>query len=198
MVDYKHKQAYLTLKLDILQRRISKWYFRSLQETHINDQYLILDKKANMIKKFNKKYGKKAYETMELFNHAKYKRKIRIRDKTQNIVSSGTALFLTLTFTDQVLDSTNQLTRRRYVQRWCKSNSKVYVFNLDYGTLNQREHYHAILEAQSTSTWNYGFKNSKRIRTSGTDVERTSKYISKLTNHQIKKSASLSRIGYSR
>lgn len=200
-VNYKEKQAIITLKLDYIQRRLSKWYQRQEQITPYEELFLLLEQKNKMIKKFNKRYKEhltKAWEKATLLNHARYKRKQRIQSKIEQLVLDGMATFITLTFTDTVLSSTNEITRRRYVARWCKENSDFYVANIDYGDEKHREHYHAVLRVGDYTTWNYGFMSIKPVRSKNKDLTKVSKYVSKLTNHAIKKSGKLKRIIYSK
>lgn len=200
-VDYKEKQAIISHKLDYLQKRISKWYHRQEQITPYGELYLLLDQKNKMIKKFNNNYKKiikNAWEKATLLNHARYKRKQRIKSKIEQLVLEGNATFITLTFSDTVLSSTSEITRRRYVARWCKENSDYYVANIDYGEDKHREHYHAVLRVGTYTSWNYGFSNIKTVRSKSKDLNKVSKYVSKLTNHAIKKSGKLKRIIYSK
>ena len=200
-VDYKEKQAILTHKLDYIQKRLSKWYHREEQRTPSEDLYLLMDKKIKTIKKFNNNYKKylfNAWEKSNLLNHARYKRKQRIQNKIEKLVLDGHSAFITLTFSDTVLNLTNEKTRRIYVARWCKENSDFYVANIDYGDLRHREHFHAVLRVGSYSNWKYGFMSKKIIRSKSKDLNKVSKYVSKLTNHAIKKSGQLKRIIYSK
>ena len=200
-VNYLEKQAILSHKLDYIQKRISKWYHRIEQITPYNDLYLLLDQKNKMIKKFNNNYKKiikNAWEKATLLNHARYKRKQRIKNKIEKLVLEGNATFITLTFNDDILSSTSEITRRRYIARWCKENSDYYVANIDYGEERHREHYHAVLRVGSYSHWKYGYSKVKIVRSKDKDVNKISKYVSKLTNHAIKKSGKLKRIIYSK
>lgn len=136
-------------------------------------------------------------------NHNRYKRVQRLKMKVADLVFNGDAIFLTLTFTDQVLNSTSVETRRRYVSRFLKSQCQTYVANIDFGAKNGREHYHAIVCPIGSSidlkAWPYGCINAKRIHASDTDLTRTTKYITKLTAHAIKESTGHAyRIIYSR
>jgi hypothetical protein len=199
--EYKEKQAILTLKLDYIQKRISKWYHIQEQITPYEDLYLLMEQKEKMIKKFNKNYKTHlaaAWEKSTLLNHARYKRKKRIKNKIEKLVLDGNSSFITLTFNDKVIDATSEITRRRYVSRWCKANSDFYVSNIDYGDKTHREHYHAVLRVGTYSSWNYGFMSKKQIRSKSKDLEKISKYVSKLTNHAMKKSGKLKRIIYSK
>lgn len=115
----------------------------------------------------------------------RYKRVRRLRLKVADIVSSR-SLFLTLTFTDAVLSSTNPKTRRLYVSRLLGAFKVPYVANLDYGSANGREHYHALIQLEriDAKLWVYGNLDFKRVRTPN-DL-RLSRYITKLTYHAIK------------
>lgn len=98
--------------------------------------------------------------------------------------------FVTLTFTDEVLNNTSEQTRHRYASRWLNQNTRNYIANVDYGHENHREHYHAVV-ALSTSdfeAWEHGFSNIKPITTckGKKTASRVAKYITKLTNHAEK------------
>lgn len=99
-------------------------------------------------------------------------------------------LFLTLTFKDDVLDSTSQKTRRVYVSRYLKSQYSDYVANIDFGDKNEREHYHAIVGADfvDLSDWYdvFGGVYVEHIRRT---PEKIAQYINKLTYHSVKDTA---------
>lgn len=131
-----------------------------------------------------------------------YKKRKRVKSKMADIVIDGDCLFLTLTFTDEVLKKTSEATRRRYVVRYLKSQSAVYVANIDFGSKNDREHYHALVKANKVdySPWHhYGAIKGEKVVSTGASAERLSRYIVKLTNHAIKETAGQGRrIIYSR
>ena len=136
-------------------------------------------------------------------NYNRYKRVLYLRNKVSDIVLNGKAIFLTLTFTDDVLASTSVETRRKYVRRYLKEECEKYCANIDFGSQNGREHYHAIISAKNDSAdlhkWQYGAINAQRIRASENDCKKTCKYIAKLTAHAIKESTGHAyRIIYSR
>lgn len=132
----------------------------------------------------------------------------RLKQKIRFRVLNNKCLWLTLTFRDEVLYSTSELTRRRYISRFLKSlNIPFYVANIDYGDKEknleskEREHYHAIIQAEhiDMSLYNYGFIYVERINNSVDSVARISKYINKLTSHAFKDSTkNHSRLIYSR
>lgn len=131
-------------------------------------------------------------------NHASYKRAIRLKQRISQIIQKD-SLFLTFTFTDKVLSSTSSDTRKRYVRRFLSSFGVPYVANVDFGSKNGREHYHAILQMPkiNLTEWKYGALNGKIVRNSTDDVK-LAKYISKLTNHAIKETTKRQAIIYSR
>lgn len=92
--------------------------------------------------------------------------------------------FVTLTFDDETLNNTSEQTRHRYVSKYLKENVRCYYANVDYGSKNEREHYHAVVSDRVDFTkWNYGSINAKQVRRS-TDGIAT--YMRKLTNHANK------------
>lgn len=122
---------------------------------------------------------------------ASYRKRVwRCKTKTSVCVVDGQGVFITLTFTDEVLASTSAKTRRRYVARWLKEHCAVYVGNIDFSPTKQREHYHAVgypLDGRiEPKTWKYGFCKVKRVRNQDKDAVRTAKYINKFTNHATK------------
>ena len=141
--------------------------------------------------------------TLHSMNNNRYKRVQYLRAKVTDIVLNGKAIFLTLTFTDDVLASTSVETRRKYVRRFLKEQCSQYCANIDFGSKNGREHYHAIISALNSSVdlfkWQYGAINAQRIRTTENDCKKTCKYIAKLTCHAIKETTGHAyRIIYSR
>lgn len=136
------------------------------------------------------------------------KRRTRCLEKTKVLVNDNrTVWFGTLTFTNEVLDSTSADTRRRYVSRYLKSISPAYIANIDYGDKdknpdsNEREHYHCMIACdEMPKSWTYGFCKFKLVPKDMIDIKRTSKYIVKLTNHAMKleRTGKAKRLIYSR
>ena len=133
-------------------------------------------------------------------NHCAYKRAKRLRNRISWMVKQGDCLFLTLTFTDGVLDDTSDETRKKYVKRFLKSQSDQYVANIDFGAQNEREHYHAVILASRVdyTLWHkYGGIKGEKIRSNDISPVKLGKYISKLTNHAIKETTRRCAIIYS-
>lgn len=131
---------------------------------------------------------------------SQHRKKTRVKKKIGGIVEDNEAVFLTLTFDDKVLSTTSKETRRRYVRRFLKQVSDVYVANIDYGKLNGREHYHAVVnKSVNLAYWHkYGGIKAEKIRSKADDTERVSKYISKLSHHALKNRGDMTRLIYSR
>lgn len=145
----------------------------------------------------------KADEVLEcahLLNESKRRKYMKARKKTENLILSGHAIFITLTFRDETLSKTTLETRRRYVSRYLKANSQTYVANLDYGHLNGREHYHAIAQDDiNLKDWHkYGAIKIERVPTVQDDFNRVVKYVVKLTRHALKVKGNVPRLIYSR
>lgn len=140
----------------------------------------------------------------ENLNKSTQSRTKRLKNKVEKMVTFGTCTFVTLTFNNDTLETTNEKTRRVYVARYLKSQSLHYIANVDYGKENEREHYHAIVFGTcKLNDWRkYGNINVKKVRITPTNEEKTvtkvSKYISKLTNHAIKNTTKGKRMIYSK
>lgn len=138
----------------------------------------------------------------ERVNYASYKRTKRLNDRIKDMMASGSCIFLTLTFKPDILEGTTSETRRKYVIRYLKKVSTRYIANIDFGKKNEREHYHAVVLADSVdgSWWreNCGAINFERINYQAECDIKISKYINKLTNHAIKETTKRSAVIYSR
>ena len=154
------------------------------------------------------------WKEAERINYAFYKRVKRLKEKITQMLNNGKCLFLTLTFTDKVLESTSPETRRRYVAYYLKQFGVPYIANIDFGTADayiddngnerqgtKREHYHAVIQTDKITLddWHkYGAIKLEKIRTTKNDNIRLAKYVSKLTNHAIKETTKRSCLIYSR
>lgn len=136
--------------------------------------------------------------------HSTVSRNTRLKDRISSMLSEGQCLFVTLTFRDNVFETTTSDTRHQAVKRFLGSFNTDYVANIDYGSQNGREHYHAVILLDRKSfkydLWyrRYGAVNVKTIVNSVNSPTRLGKYISKLTNHAIKVTCRGNRIIYSR
>lgn len=145
-------------------------------------------------------------DTCRKITKARFERVKRCKFRIKGIVFGGYAFFLTLTFNNEILASTSQETRRRYVSRILKRYCSKYVANIDFGSKNGREHYHAIVECDKESAkmlknaWfrKCGFADFRKIGSKQDDLAKTTKYINKLNAHCFKDSVHMHRLIYSR
>ena len=136
-------------------------------------------------------------------NYASYVRTQRLKQRIERMLLSGSCIFLTLTFNNETLNNSTLEERRRFVRRYLKTFNSAYVANIDYGSKNHREHYHAIINANHVdySAWRkYGNINGEKIRNKDIQSDKTklAKYICKLSNHAIKETTKRSALIYSR
>lgn len=124
-----------------------------------------------------------------ILNNVQSKR-VRLKKFIKKMLDSGECLFLTCTFTDNLLKRTSYVTRRRYIQRFLKSYNTNAVANIDFGEKKHREHYHAILQNDfiNANDYKYGNLDIARINYTGVACTKLTRYITKLTYHALKKS----------
>lgn len=201
-IDYAFKAEVLSEHEDIikLQRRYSLLhYLQTYTDEVIDEEYkeAVSDMVSSL---FDGGYTERVWREAEKINLAFYARVKRLKDRIADMLCEGRCYFLTLTFTDEVLAKTSPQTRRKYVTLFLKSISDTYCANIDFGSQNGREHYHAVVKADTVdmSQWDiYGFSNAKKIA-SEDDYTPIAKYVSKLTNHAVKATTKGSRAIYSR
>lgn len=214
-IDYAFKSYVLKEHADLLQRqKRSSLYDYSLNKL-INEGVVLYAFKSK------KKYYNSSIELMDYvisndlvneykecikINHAEYERTHRLKERVRAMLLNGSCIFLTLTFTDQILNSTTPKQRRVAVSRFLKKYNCSYVANIDFGvdkTKTMREHYHALINCDKVNYkhWQkFGNLDFERVRNKGIEnnTSKLSKYIAKLANHSIKESAKRSSLIYSR
>lgn len=176
MKDYELKKDIITKQDNIIYHKISRHFDRE----QIKEILKCDDERMRVLKNLDNSWY---YKTTLL------KRKIDF------MLNNFNCVFLTLTFDDDVLNSTSEETRRRYVSRWLKSKSDYYIANIDYGSEKEREHYHAIINCRVDTSWVGGSINFKKIVNK--NPKALAKYINKLTNHALKSSTKDNKIIYS-
>lgn len=166
LFDKAHKLQYIGLK--------------NLRET---GETYNLELSEQVLATFTKEEAEACYQ----LNHARYERKVRVKDYTELMLEKfDKVYFLTLTFSDKYINSSDE-TKRKYVTRVLKSLTPYYIANVDYGKEFGRLHYHAIATQPLTQDlWKYGFVNCQEIRKTSTDCEKVAKYCVKFSNHALK------------
>lgn len=96
-------------------------------------------------------------------------------------------IFLTFTFSDESL-AYHPRYRAASVKSFLDLYSDLYVYNKDFGKLNGREHYHALIVADRVdySVYKLGIINGERVRNCKSSEKRLRRYIAKITNHAVK------------
>lgn len=132
--------------------------------------------------------------------HSQNSKYNRLLKRVKKFFELGDCLFLTLTFRDDVLESTSHDTRRKYVRRFLKKYSNAFVANIDFGRKKGREHYHALIvypDPGMLTGWTYGFSNAKKCFDGVESEKKLTHYILKIANHFVKESVGSDRLIYS-
>ena len=206
-IDYKYKSS--ILKTDLCKRisAIDKKTYLNAQEGVIQDYEL-----DNTYFDLLLQYGFKDITEARKINKASYSRVKRLKNRVANMLTKGHCIFATFNFNDDILNNTNEDTRRQYVRRYLKQFNCDYVANIDFGSdkdyvdrkgntrkATSREHYHALICIDRLPlNWSYGYQFLEHVRLKDKCDVKLSKYISKLTNHAIKETTRRSCLIYSR
>lgn len=138
------------------------------------------------------------YFLNQLFNCRRNKI-YRLKQKIKYLFDNYECVFLTFTFTDEVLQKISSQTRRTYISRFLKKYD-LYVANIDFGQddkFTKREHYHAIVCGEvDYSKWKCGAINGERVRV--TNSGKVATYLNKICSHAYKEGASSTRVIASR
>ena len=211
-IDYAFKSKVLNEHYDLLNKaKKASLYTYALNELENNGVLMHCIKHSNgdlftlndlLFESIENGYKNEFLECLKI-NKASYERTNRLKKRISDMLLSGDCLFLTLTFNDNTLNETSADTRRQYVRKYLKQFNAKYVANIDFGSKNHREHYHAVINASNIdlSSWRkYGNINIERVRNRNIDKDKTklSKYIAKLSNHAIKETTKRCSLLYSR
>jgi len=130
-------------------------------------------------------------QVMDKHKRAIWKMQHRIKERIQFMLTSNeSAFFLTFTFDDNHLPSTEEESKtQQYIIDYLKqNNASAYVANTDYGKTNNRFHWHAVVQAPNdmdNESWIYGAIQFKRIKTNSLPIV-LSRYLIKLQRHATK------------
>lgn len=206
-IDYKYKSS--ILKTDLCKRinAIDKKTYLNGQDGIVQDYDL-----DNTYFDLLLQYGYKDIQEARKINKASFYRVRRLKNRVADMLTKGHCIFATFNFTDDVLNNTNEETRRKYVRRYLKHFNCDYVANIDFGSdkeykdrkgnirkATSREHYHALICIDKMPLeWPHGYQFLEHVRLKDKCDIKLSKYISKLTNHAIKETTRRSCLIYSR
>ena len=188
--NYELKAKVLSNGMVEMQKKLSLTHFKMYQEEkafYENGEILenwkpLNDSEIQFYKNIAEENPEEWKEACRV-NNASYHRTKRLKNRIKTMLTSGSCIFLTLTFRNDVLESTSQDTRKQYIKKALKTMSENYVANIDYGSKNDREHYHAVVlcDQVSQEQWKYGNLDFERVRIHDVDSPvKIAKYINKL------------------
>lgn len=211
-IDYAFKSYVLNEHIDLLNKaKKASLYTYAIHELDTNGVLMHVLRHNNgdnitlddlMLDSIENGYKNEFLECLKI-NKASYERTNRLKKRISDMLLNGDCLFITLTFNDETLSTTTPKNRRVFVSRYLKQFNCKYVANIDFGSKNHREHYHAVINASNIDfkSWRkYGNINVERVRNKDIekDMTKLSKYICKLSNHAIKETTKRSSLIYSR
>jgi len=200
LIDYEYKARLMEEGLPDLSKQVlaSQW----IHYAHLEPKpYTLPIYTAQLIDEGMNKERYEDWRECKKINHAEFQRSTRLYHRVESLIKENGGIFLTLTFTDEVLASTSSKTRRAYVCRYLKDLGARYVANIDFGGKKGREHYHAVVSLQNVDykPWHdYGAIKGEKIAVRDATPLKLGKYISKLSNHAIKATARCCKVIYSR
>ena len=86
---------------------------------------------------------------METETSAQQRKRERVIKRIYEMIKDKKAVFLTMSFNDDIYKNTSTETRKRYIKNYLKKETAQYITNIDYGAKKGREHYHAIVRANT-------------------------------------------------
>ena len=93
-----------------------------------------------------------SYEELKAFQQMQHAKKVKAKRMEQDILkalSKGYGyMFATLTFEEKYINEREPRTRRKYIKKYLEQFDG-YIANIDYGSDNGTEHYHAIVFMKS-------------------------------------------------
>lgn len=100
--------------------------------------------------------------------------------------SNDPLYFATFTFDDHYI-TLPYLTLRTYISKFLKANFSEYICNVDYGSLNGRLHFHAVVRCRGQPPLSpFGFCDYRWLFNTEENLGCCSNYLNKLTNHSTK------------
>lgn len=216
MIDYELKSILLNTDLVYMANKIERYKYLDLHREKYPNIYIPSNLDIQLLKMlhFGQEEillndgqivnGEYIYQECLKINNSMIKRKIRLENRILNMLFQGKCYFVTLTFSDDVLNNTTPQARKRRVRDFLKENYLEYVANIDYGSKNDREHYHAVCLYKHKFDYSKWYNkdypsrfNTQLIKTS-VKLDKLAEYISILTNHAIKKTTKRQPLIYSK
>lgn len=151
----------------------------------------------------SREYGERWFDIVnecERIGNTSRQRIKRLKERVSALLSKGDCLFLTMTFNDNVLENTDKKTREKLVLDYLKSQSGDFIANIDFGKVNDREHYHAVIRCDKVdyTLWHKnGAVKGQKVALKGKCGYNIARYIDKLSLHALKDTTFRNRLLYS-
>ena len=138
----------------------------------MRELFTMKDLKETMFEQYSKENGFTYDElkSCEQMSHARQRKKKRIINTINFALKRGYKIvFATLTFNEENIKKTKE-TRRKNINKYLKQYNG-FIFNIDFGTLNEREHYHALIFIspqhikEFIEEWHFDTKKKRRFKT---------------------------------
>ena len=164
------------------------------RKKYLYEKYKDLDS----FKNYSDLMNEEQFDTCNKIYKNQLQRKYKIKERLNNWLyaikeipqyKDYIIVFGTLTFNDKLLKNKKE-TRRKYVERFLREQTEEYISNIDYGKINDREHYHFIALVKNKincKEWR-SIINIKKIPIKMEDRDRVKNYLMKLNNHTFKES----------
>lgn len=123
-----------------------------------------------------------------------HSKRIQRLKKSMKELLKEDCLFVTLTFTDEYLEKFTEEELYKITHKWLWAQNCSLKANKDYGSKNERLHYHAVLQTKKIDplTWHCGNCDVQKIRKGSESA--ISKYLIKLVYHSLKETTHESRV----
>ena len=182
--------------------------------------YCCMKNLANEVSKLNIPSIVQNYESLtdaemnecSKINKANYRRYLRCSSRISNMIllkddiKGARLMFVTPQFDNKCLENTNEETRRKYLRDFLNEIAIDYVFNIDIGKRNEREHYHAVVlttKLISNTRWKEITKsnsqiNFEKLNTDKKSIKKIASYMNKINNLALVKQKKQINHGYKR
>lgn len=185
--DLEIKQKIIAEKLDIIKRRYDYLEYKTMMTDEVSDD---LPKYELIVNQCNTD----DLRVIENLNRGRQRRiktlKVFIQNKVFNHAQNN-AYFGTLTLNEDYVGIPLENLKRR-IKRVLLKHCQSVVLNVDYGSINNRLHFHCVVLCDDIEAlendYKFGFTLFKPINLEENDKKKISKYLSKLTYHAIKSS----------
>ena len=200
-IDYQFKAEVIKGGFCELEKKVSNALFKFYQYNNKGSDLIDLSYNT-AVKVDNEQVRKnpKQWSEAKKINNATRHRARRLKQRIEIMLVWYKCWFLSLTFSDKILQNTSKKTRREYVIDFCNSlNPYDYVANIDFGKTNGREHYHCVIapgvDKIDYTSWKCGNLDGEVCNKNASAL---SKYVSKLNNHAIKETTKRESLIYCR